>query len=97
MSPNLRRLSLVVFLLAAAAACDSSSAVKEPAPDAAAPPPPPNNPPPGDGGAMPDGSDCFMNPTTHYEIINACTNAQKVEKTVNLPLLYPDGGLPPTP
>ena len=44
----------------------------------------------------PDAS-CFMNPQTHYEIINACTNAQAVDKQPNLPLLLPDGGLPPLP
>lgn len=40
---------------------------------------------------------CFTNPTTHYEIINACTNAQFVDKHPNLPLQYADGGLPPLP
>lgn len=44
----------------------------------------------------PDAS-CFTNPTTHYEIINACTNAQFVDKHPNLPLTLPDGGLPPLP
>ena len=49
--------------------------------------------------AMPGPPDaaCFTNPTTHYEIINACTNAQFVDKHPNLPLQYPDGGLPPMP
>ena len=48
-----------------------------------------------DGGA-PDAS-CFTNPTTHHEIINACTNAQFVDKNPTLPLRLPDGGLPPLP
>lgn len=45
---------------------------------------------------MPDAS-CFDNPQTHAEIINACTNAQKVYKKPSLPLLKSDGTLPPLP
>jgi hypothetical protein len=45
----------------------------------------------------PDASDCFTNPKTHFEIINACTSAQKIAKSPSLPLLLPDGGLPPPP
>lgn len=40
---------------------------------------------------------CFMNPQTHVEIINACTTAEKIDKHPVLPLLLPDGGLPPLP
>jgi hypothetical protein len=40
---------------------------------------------------------CFTNPMTHEEIINACTTAQKIYKTPNLPLLEPDGSLPALP
>jgi hypothetical protein len=36
-----------------------------------------------------------MNPKTHLEIINACTNAVKITKEPVLTKLYPDGGLPP--
>lgn len=50
----------------------------------------------GDGGPGPDAS-CFTNPQTHEEIINACTTAEKIYKTPALPLLLPDGGLPPLP
>lgn len=46
----------------------------------------------GDGGP-----DCVMNPMTHIEIINACTDAEQVDKAPVLPLLEPDGGLPPLP
>lgn len=49
----------------------------------------------GDGGIVPD--NCFMNPTTHFEIINACTDAARVDKKPPLPLLLADGGLPPPP
>ena len=52
-----------------------------------------------DGAPIPDGgpTDCVMNPKTHQEIINACTDAVKITKNPTLPLLYPDGGLPPLP
>ena len=46
--------------------------------------------------APPDAS-CFSNPTTHNEIINACTTAQKIYKDSHPPLLNPDGSLPPLP
>jgi len=48
----------------------------------------------------PDDASCFTNPQTHKEIINACTNAQKI-RIEDLrgapPLLEPDGSLPPLP
>lgn len=40
---------------------------------------------------------CYVNPKTHVEIINACTDTQAIDKAVNLPLLRPDGTLPPLP
>ncbi len=40
---------------------------------------------------------CFNNPTTHYEIINACTTAQQIFKDSHPPLLKPDGTLPALP
>jgi len=46
--------------------------------------------------AAPDAS-CFTNPQTHYEIINACTDAQKIYKTSHPPLQNPDGTLPALP
>ncbi len=92
----------VLAVLVVVAACDESAAVKENvSPDGAAPAPPPN-PQITDGGLpdafLPDGApaDCYTNPKTHFEIINACTNALHVTKNPKLPLLYPDGGLPPT-
>jgi hypothetical protein len=53
----------------------------------------------GTGGATGTGGspDCFPNPMTYVEIINACTNAQQVDVSPVLPLLLPDGGLPPLP
>ena len=51
---------------------------------------------PVDAGGGPDAS-CFTDPHTHYEIINACTTAQKVYKQGRPPLQLPDGGLPAAP
>ena len=45
----------------------------------------------------PADASCFENPTTHYQIINACTNAQKIYKTTRPPLQRADGTLPPLP
>jgi predicted small secreted protein len=52
-----------------------------------------------DGGTdTPDGgTQCFMHPKTHVEIINACTTAQGIDKQPVLPLLKSDGTLPPLP
>lgn len=59
----------------------------------------------GAAGANPQGGtagtagapDCSMSPKTHEEIINACSDAEKVDKMPALPLLKPDGSLPPLP
>ena len=53
--------------------------------------------PPGTPDANQADADCITNPTTHLEIINACTTAQRVDKHPDLPLLNPDGTLPPLP
>lgn len=47
----------------------------------------------------PGGDDlgCYVAPVTHLEIINACTGAQSLTKQPVLPLLRPDGTLPPLP
>jgi hypothetical protein len=42
-------------------------------------------------------SDCAPNPKSYLEIINACTDAEKVSKQPVLPLLRADGTLPPLP
>ena len=93
----------------AIAACDDSSdGVHENPPDSSTadtsvtPPPPPGTTDGGsDTGTLPDGAplpdDCVVNPTTHLEIINACTDASKFDKKPTLPLLLADGGLPPLP
>lgn len=51
----------------------------------------------GGGGSGGAGPDCYENPQTHLEIINACTDAERVDKRPTLPLLEPDGSLPPLP
>ena len=51
----------------------------------------------GGGGAGGGAPACYTNPQTHVEIINACTDAENVDKVVNLPLLQADGSLPPLP
>ena len=103
----MRNLNVTVFcsiVIASAAALavacdDSSNAVKEPPTDAT-PPTPIDSGRLSDGAVVtPDGgpTDCVLNPTTHLEIINACTDAVKIAKTPTLPLRAADGGLPPLP
>jgi hypothetical protein len=102
--------TLLSALLAggAIAACDDSSSdgVHETLPDSSTGSDtsvPPGNDAGGgnDTGTLPDGApapdDCVVNPTTHVEIINACTDASKFDKTPNLPGLLADGGLPALP
>lgn len=84
--------SLAIVVCISAVGCDDSTAVKEPPPDASPPPLADAGPTPEEDGGAPD---CFTNPTTHFEIINACTDAVKILKDPTLPRLLPDGGLPP--
>lgn len=54
----------------------------------------------GSGGAAGQagaGGACSTKPTTHVEIINACTDAQAIDVSPVLPLLQPGGTLPPLP
>ena len=84
------RMLLVSIPLLAAGACgddDGNSIDARPTADAR---------PTVDASPTPD-ADCFENPTTHDEIINACTTAQKIYKDSDPPLLNPDGTLPPLP
>lgn len=80
----LRGVLLPALLLALHAGCpgDSGAMAGEDRPDLAAP--------------APDRA-CVPSPRTHVEILNACTDAQSVDKRVVLPLLRPDGTLPPLP
>ena len=91
--------ALVVFGGISYLACtDGSSAVKEApvTPDAGIAPDT-GTPTGTDAGFESGSSDCFTNPTTSFEIINACTDAVRIAKAPMLPRLYPDGGLPPAP
>jgi hypothetical protein len=87
------------FLFAGAFGCSSSSTPSEQLTDAAGMPD--TNPTTtGDGGGphpVDAAPTCFTNPMTHFQIINACTDAAFVDKTPVLPLLNPDGSLPPIP
>lgn len=75
-------------------ACDGSSSIKEPTnPDASTLVPPAGGGGVDGGGGDGGPKDCFDNPKTHFEIINACTTAQKITKNPTLSKLV-DGGLP---
>ncbi|MBP8809350.1 MAG: hypothetical protein KBG48_00595 [Kofleriaceae bacterium] len=82
------RIAIVSLIVAVAAACGDEGGVT--GPDAPTP----------DAGVVdasaPDAA-CFTSPQTHVEIINACTTAEKIDRQPVLPLLRPDGSLPPLP
>ena len=40
---------------------------------------------------------CYEDPRTYLQIINACTDADKIDRNPVLPLLNDDGSLPPLP
>lgn len=82
------------WLACASLSCVDSSPVKEGLAGA-----PRATPDAGGSSSSPDAaaSDCVLDPQTHEEIINACTDAVKIAKSPALPLLLPDGGLPPLP
>lgn len=90
------RVAVALVALAVLSACTSS-------PNATTPPADSGSPPPhGDAGsgvsdAAPIPS-CYTNPQTYIQIINACTDAQAIDKTVDLsPMNLPDGALQPLP
>ena len=88
------RLVLLGVALAGLLACSRSSG--QPGPTAAT-----------DAGSMQvdagseasaDAPSCFTNPQTYLEIINACTDAQAIDKTDDLsPMNLADGALQPLP
>ncbi len=52
----------------------------------------------GDGDDDASPPPCFTNPQTYLEIINACTDAEAIDKTDDLsPMNLADGGLQPLP
>ena len=87
----------LVLLLASLAGCTSSASHPASAVDSGALPPV-------DAGGGADGvgppptPSCFTNPHTYLEIINACTDAQAIDKQEDLsPMNLPDGALRPLP
>ena len=50
-----------------------------------------------DAPTTPPDADCVTNPQTSEQILNACTDAERIEKHPVMPLQLPDGGLPPLP
>ncbi len=86
----------VVSLGVSAAACTSSNdSGAPPASDAGGATHAGAAPPITDGAASPA---CVTNPQTYLDIINACTDAQAVDKTDDLSVMnLPDGGLRPLP
>ncbi len=59
---------------------------------------------PGADGSMigPDGAildDCVAkpDPNSYTDLLNACTDSFKIDPHPTIPLLFPDGGLPPLP
>ena len=92
--------TVIAFASLAHLGCDNSSAIKEPSPNAGTDAGNAALDEGSDGldaGTLPDGApkDCFDDPKTHFEIINACTTATRVPKAPTLSKLLPDGGLPP--
>jgi len=85
----MRQLILAVACMALAAACSDDGGQQ--LHDA---PPSPVDAAVTDAAPLP----CFSGtPTTHEQIINACTTAQQVVKPNKPPLLRSDGSLPPLP
>jgi len=50
-----------------------------------------------DAMTAPSDANCITNPSTPDEMLNACTEAQKVYKNPTLPLLKANGDLPELP
>ena len=80
------RMTMLAFVLAAATACGNSSNSHKDAGPADAP-----------AVDAPMDASCFMDATTHYEIINACTTAQQIFITTTPPLQGSGDTLPPLP
>ena len=80
----MRTILLALALTAAAACGKNSNHPKDAGPQDA-------------GTDAPLDASCFVDASTHYEIINACTNAQKIFVPGKPPLEGSDGTLPPLP
>jgi hypothetical protein len=86
---------ILALLALALVACDDSNGVTEPLggnPVDAGPGPTPLDAGLDDAGKP---KDCFDPPfTTHFQIINACTNADKIDRKPTSSKIFPDGGVP---
>lgn len=94
------RALFIICALAAAHACGDNDGLPDPKRDAGEPEPEPEPEPKDDAGSEESDAgelDCFEDPQRYVEIINACTDAEYVEKDPELPQLLPDGTLPPLP
>ena len=92
------KIAALLATLACACGSDNKQSPAD-APRAIDAPAPTTDGPVVDAGVTVDAS-CFTNPdpSSHYQIINACTTAQKVYTThPKPPLLNADGSLPPLP
>lgn len=97
-------LALVMGSVFGYAACSSDDAVTEPNPtnnssSSSSTGGGPVQPLP-DAGTQPDGApaDCYATPDdSHFQIINACTDADKITRNPTLAKLNSDGGLPDLP
>jgi hypothetical protein len=94
-----------IFVVGASSACKDDGDSPSPtidagtALDSGTPAPADAGLPPSDAGlaVAAVAPDCYTSPKSYVEIINACTDAEKVVKNPSLPLLGADGRLPPLP
>jgi hypothetical protein len=88
---------LVLLALSCAAACGDNDTPAQKARDAGREPEPE---PESDAEVEEQDAgepDCYEQAKTYVQIINACTDAERVQKDPELPQLLPDGTLPPLP
>jgi hypothetical protein len=94
-------LSLGVFALAQGACSNDDTVHDTPADSGTSPGNDSGGGGGGDGGGGgtdgATGDDCVKDPKTHEDLLNACTDAVKIDKQPKLPLMLADGGLPPLP
>ena len=89
----MRTRAAATLVAIALSACTPSPGVTSGA-DAGSPAPPFDAGSRGDAVTAPP--TCFTNPKTYLEIINACTDAEAIDKQVDLSSMnLPDGGLQP--
>jgi len=89
------RVAPIVAIGVLVTACDDSSAIKESGTSSSSSST--SSTSSSGSPAAPDSGtkDCFENPKTHFELINACTDADRIDRKPTLTKLLVDGGLPP--